>query len=108
MAKELKIKVVSVKEIKSKATGQKFTVYQTVDKQGKLMDLKFRRSAQNVPSDKCWIYVDSDKCNVSRRTEYPVLWVETVNRIEPLAVTRNNAEDYFDGAAGDESETSPF
>ena len=105
MAKELKIKVVSVKEIKSKVSGQKFTVYQTVDKQGKLMDLKFRRTAQNVPSDKCWIYVDSDKCNVSRRTEYPVLWVETVNRIEPLAVTRNNVEDYFDGAG---EEVSPF
>lgn len=102
MANELKIKVATVKEVKSKTSGQKFTVYQCVDNKGNLMDLKFRRDAQNVPKERCYIFVDADKCNVSRRSEYPVLWVETVNRIEPIVSARGNAAEYF--GTGDESE----
>lgn len=110
MAKELKIKVATVKEVKSRTTGQKFTVYQCVDNKGNLMDLKFRRDAQNVPKERCFIFVDDDKCNVSRKSEYPVLWVETVNRIEPLAQTRGNAADYFGSAdeAVQQEDPSPF
>lgn len=105
MAKERKFKVVSVKEIKSTTSGQKFLAYQTLDQDGNRIDLKFRRGAENVPTERCWIYVYEDKCNVSTKGEYPVLWVETVNRIEPLGI-KNNLDDYF--GAADDSEASPF
>ena len=105
MAKERKFKVVSVKEIKSKVSGQKFLAYQTLDQAGNRIDLKFRRAAQNVPTERCWIYVDEDKCNVSTKGEYPVLWVETVNRIEPLG-SKSNLDEYF--GAADDSEGNPF
>lgn len=100
MAKELKIKVVEVRDVETQS-GNKFKAYKTVDKNGKTMDLKFRRDAKNVPQERCWIYVDADKCNVTKNTEYPCCWVNTVNRIEPLEV-KINAEDYFDAADGEE------
>lgn len=95
--KELKLKVARVRECKTR-DGRKFNAFSTVDKTGTLMDLKFVTGCHNVPTDRCWIYVDSDKVNVSRKTEYPTVWVKDVNRIEPLTSGRTNAEDYFQAA----------
>ena len=108
MAKEFKIKVATVKEVKNQKTGQKFNVYQTVDKTGKLMDLKFRRTCANIPTERCYIFVDDDQCNVSRRTEYPTLWVSNVNRIEPLAAGAGNVGEFFETAGEAEADDNPF
>lgn len=98
MAKEVKIEVVEVKDVEK--NGLKFKAYKTEIKAGdgkekQVVDLKFRRDAKNVPQERCYIYVDVDQFNVSKKGRYPVVWVNTVNRIEPIK-TRANAEDYFD------------
>ena len=99
MAKEVKIEVVEVKDVKLD-NGRTFKAYKTEIKSGdgkekQVVDLKFRRDAKNVPQERCYIYVDVDQFNVSKKGRYPVVWVNTVNRIEPVK-TRANAEDYFD------------
>lgn len=99
MAKEVKIEVVEVKDVKLD-NGRTFKAYKTEIKAGdgkekQVVDLKFRRDAKNVPQERCYIYVDVDQFNVSKKGRYPVVWVNTVNRIEPIK-TRANAEDYFD------------
>lgn len=99
MAKEVKIEVVEVKDVKLD-NGRTFKAYKTEIKVGdgkekQVVDLKFRREAKNVPQERCYIYVDVDQFNVSKKGRYPVVWVNTVNRIEPIK-TRANAEDYFD------------
>lgn len=106
MAKEVKIKVVEVKDVKLQ-DGRTFKAYRGALKDGTVMDLKFRQDAQNKPSDRCWIYVSEGNFNVSRRKEYPVIWVTTVNRIEPLASKSSDAELFYsaDEAAG---EDNPF
>ena len=71
------------------------------------MDLKFVRGAHNVPTEKCWIYCDSANVNVSRRTEYPTVWVKDVNRIEPLTGGSTNAESYFDAVESTDA-VNPF
>lgn len=95
--KEMKLKVAKVRECRTK-DGRKFNAFSTVGKDGTLMDLKFVTGCHNIPTERCWIYVNSDMMNVSRRTEYPTVWVKEVNRIEPLTGGRSNAEDYFQTA----------
>ena len=108
MAKEVKIEVVEVKDIE--AAGRKFKAYKTIitagDLKGQVVDLKFRRDAKNVPSERCFIYVEADQFNVSRKGRYPVVWVNTVARIEPLKA-RSTGTDYFT-AADEESADSVF
>lgn len=109
MAKEVKIEIVQVKEIEK--NGRKFKAYQTIPTsgqfKGKRVDLKFRREAKNIPSDRCYIYVDDDQFNISTAGRWPVVWVNTVNRIEPLK-KKTNVADYFDAADADESGGNPF
>ena len=102
MAKELKIEVVEVRDVETKS-GLKFKAYKTVDKNGKMFDLKFRRDAKNIPSERCYIFVDSDKCNVTRNTRFPCCWVNTVNRIEPLNF-RSGSERFFETADTESAE----
>ena len=108
MAKEVKIEVIEVRDVE--AAGRKFKAYKTIitagELKGQVVDLKFRRDAKNVPTERCYLYVDGDQFNVSRKGRYPCVWVNTVNRIEPLKA-RTNGTDYFT-AADDESATSPF
>lgn len=109
MAKEVKIEVVEVRDVKLD-NGRTFKAYKTQitggSLKGKVVDLKFRADAKNVPQERCWIYVDNDQFNVSKSGRYPCVWVNTVNHIEPLKA-RSNTEDYFT-SADEESEESPF
>lgn len=79
--KEIKIRVIEVKEITTK-NGNKFNAYKTVDKKGKKLDLSFTKEVTLLPKKPCTIIVADDKCNVSTNREYPVLWVQEVIRIE--------------------------
>lgn len=108
MAKEVKIEVVEVKDVEK--NGLKFKAYKTEikgdDGKKQVVDLKFRREAKNVPQERCYIYVDVDQFNVSRKGRWPVVWVNTVARIEPLKA-RTAAEQYFT-VVDTESADSPF
>lgn len=109
MAKEVKIEVVEVRDVKLD-NGRTFKAYKTIPTGGKYkgekIDLKFVQGAENVPQERCFIYVDSDQYNLSERGRFPVYWIKTVKRIEPLKA-RTKADDDFT-AADEESAESPF
>lgn len=96
------IKIVQVKEITTK-DNRKFNAYKTVDKRGKLMDVKFVQGCRNVPVKPCTILVDPDQCNVDTTRQYPCLWVKNVEEIKET-VHKTNFDEYFADEIGDESE----
>ena len=100
--KEIKIRVIEVKEITAK-NGNKFNAYKTVDKRGKKLDLRFTRDVTLLPKKPCTIIVPEDKCNVSTNREYPVLWVQEVLRIEETQ-RKTNVSDYIGDEDADPNE----
>lgn len=109
MAKEVKIEVVEVKDVKLEG-GRSFKAYKTIPSGGKYkgekVDLKFVQGAENVPQERCYIYVDSDQYNLSERGRWPVYWVKTVKRIEPFKAKEDDKDDFT--AVDEESVDSPF
>ena len=109
MAKEVKIEVVEVKDVKLEG-GRSFKAYKTIPSGGKYkgakVDLKFVQGAENIPQDRCYIYVDSDQYNLSERGRYPVYWVKTVKRIEPFKAKESDKDDFT--APDGEDVVSPF
>ena len=91
---EKRIKIVEVKNIETK-DGKKFTAFKALDKNGKRIDCKFTRTVLNVPTQRCFIYVDDDAFNVDERKEFPVLWVKRINKIENIE-SENATNKYFD------------
>ena len=57
--------------------GREFTVYKAVQKDGKLMDCKFRKDV-TVPDDVDAVVVAAGKFNVDRSKRWPVLWIAEV------------------------------
>lgn len=94
MAKEIKIRVIEVKEVTARS-GNKFMAYKTVDKRGKKLDLRFTREVTLLPKKPCTIIVNDDKCNVSTNREYPILWVQEVIRIEDTTQRKTNVSEYI-------------
>lgn len=109
MAKEVKIEVVEVRDVKLES-GRSFKAYKTIPSGGKYkgekVDLKFVQGAENVPQERCYIYVDSDQYNLSERGRYPVYWVKTVKRIEPFKAKADDKDDFT--AVDEESADSVF
>ena len=91
----MKIKIIEVKEITAKQTGNKFTAYKAVTKQGKKIDCRFTKEVSILPTEPCYIVVDDDKANVDTNRQYPVLWVKEVKEILPFE-SNNNLSDFFD------------
>lgn len=91
----MKIKIISVDEIKTKA-GTTFTAYKAVTKEGKKIDCRFTRAVDpaKLPDQPCYIIVDDNMANVDTNRQYPVLWVKEVKSIEPFE-SRNNLADFF-------------
>ena len=63
------IEIVRVKEVKYNNTA--FLAYQAVDKNGRLIDVKFVKGCKNVPAEPCIIVVRTDNMNVDTRRRYP-------------------------------------
>ena len=92
---EMKVfKIIEVKEINTK-DGKKFNTYKTVAKNGKKLDVRFRKDCKNIPTEPCEILVKVENCNVDSTRQYPILWVTNVEEITPLE-RKSNIEDYFD------------
>ena len=91
------IKIIEVKEITAKSTGNKFTVYKAVTKQGKKIDCRFTKTVKPelIPTEPCYIVVDDDCANVDTNRQYPVLWVSEIKEVKPFE-NRNNLSDFFD------------
>ena len=93
MAK-VKFKIIEVKEITTK-DGQKFNAYKTIGKGGRKMDVRFVRTAKNIPTEPCVIVVDEANANVDNTRQYPILWIKDVEAIEEFE-RKNTLGEYFD------------
>lgn len=82
--KKIKI-IVKEREMKD-ANGKvkKFNTYKTVSKNGRFLDVKFRKEVTNLPTQNCYAIIDIDKMNVDKNREYPVLWVSAVESYESI------------------------
>lgn len=87
------IKVVKVTPIETK-DGKKFTAYKTVGKDGKLLDLRFRRDVTNTPTEPCVIVVADGNANVDTTRQYPVVWVNEIEEIKPLE-RKSNIDEFI-------------
>ena len=87
------IEIVRVKEVKYNNTA--FLAYHAVDKNGRLIDVKFVKGCQNVPTEPCIIVVRTDNMNVDTRRRYPCLWVKNVEQIKPVVYNNSSLDEYF-------------
>lgn len=87
------IEIVRVKEVKYNNTA--FLAYQAVDKNGILIDVKFVKGCQNVPTEPCIIVVRTDNMNVDTRRRYPCLWVKNVEQSKPIVHKKSTLDKYF-------------
>lgn len=70
--------------------GRSFDTYKTTSKNGRLMDVKFRKEVKDLPSGNCYAIIDVDNMNIDKNREYPVLWVSQVESYETL---ENNSKE---------------
>lgn len=73
-----------------------FYVYKGVQKNGKLIDVKFTRDVTNIPKiDNFIIEVSKDKINLDKDRKYPCYWVKEIlpvmqqSKIEDLENVKN-------------------
>lgn len=78
-----------VKEGTSK-DGKKFTYFKTLDKNGKLVDVRFRQDVTNKPVKTCNIVVLADDVNLDTKREYPCYWVKAIQEIREIEYTKND------------------
>lgn len=97
---EKRFKVIEVKEITTK-DGKKFNAYKTLANGGRKMDIRFTRTAHNIPTEPCVIVCNENDCNVDTSRQYPILWIKDVIAIEPFA-KKNNVSDFFSDISEDE------
>lgn len=90
---EIRIDVI-VKTIDKKDGSGSFLAYKGFTKRGKL-ELKFTKECENVPQEKCTIYVLPENVNINTQCRFPVIWVKKIERIEELQFS-NKVSEYFD------------
>ena len=90
-----KIKVY-VEERTNKETGKKFNSYKAVTKQGKI-DLRFTQDVKEEerPTKLCMLFVPENNVNVNQKSEFPVMWVSKISKIEDIEF-KQNINDYLD------------
>ena len=93
-----KIKTIEVEvrevEIEENGKQKKFLAYKAYQANGKKIDLKFRREANNIPKENCFIKVHVDNMNINRNKKFPELWVIDVIEIITLDERKHNEQDY--------------
>lgn len=93
----MKIKIIEVKEMQSATTKQKFMTYKTVDKNGRKMDLKFRKevNTKDITGPCTLVIEDAENVNVDTTKQYPCVWVRGFDSIEETE-RKSNVGDFFD------------
>lgn len=69
---------------KTTTNGKKFNTYKTTTKNGRLMDVKFRKEVKELPEANCYAVIGIDNMNVDKNREYPVLWVSAIETYESI------------------------
>lgn len=72
--------------------GREFTTYRAVQKDGKLMDCRFRKEVGAIPENIEAVEVTPGFFNVARNRRYPILWIKKVDRF----ITREDEVDTYD------------
>lgn len=62
--------------------GRSFNTYKTTTKNGRLMDVKFRKEVKELPTTNCYAIIGVDNMNVDANRQYPLLWVSAVESYE--------------------------
>ena len=62
--------------------GRSFNTYKTTTKNGRLMDVKFRKEVKELPTTNCYAIISVDNMNIDSNRQYPVLWVSAVESYE--------------------------
>lgn len=99
MEQTKKLKVV-VTERKTEE-GRTFNVFNTYSKNGRKMELKFRKEVKNIPDKNCHIICKIDDIHVNTSNEYPVVWVKGIQEIisnedEYTEANRTKVNEFFD------------
>lgn len=90
---EIKVKVTEV----TSQDGRKFNTFKAVQKDGRLVDLKFTKECKNVPPKSCTIVVPKDKINLDKNREYPCYWCKEILKIKESDKNKAvNLDDFFD------------
>jgi len=87
---------VEVREVTVTENGKekKFNAYKAYESNGRKVDLKFRKEADNIPKENCFIKVSADDMNKNTNKKYPEIWVKNVKEIIPLTARRHTEEEY--------------
>lgn len=86
MEKLLVIKVIG-KEVETEKNT--FVAFQAVQKDGKLMNVGFRKEVENAPK-KVGTYnltVESTKMNIDKNRTFPKLWIKEIVKVEKVEKT---------------------
>lgn len=75
-------------EERKTAEGKKFNVYKTFTKNGRKIDVKFRKEVKNLPEGNSYAIVDVDDMNVDKSKRFPVLWIAQVQGYEDITEVR--------------------
>lgn len=87
---ETKKTVNEVKEIRLIANevdgkdGKKWLAFKAVKKDGKLIDCRFVRACNIIPTESCIIVVDPAEINIATNRLYPILWVKNIIEIKSV------------------------
>lgn len=84
--KKIKVTVTA----KKTADGREFNTFKTYSKNGRAIELKFRKEVKNVPEKNCYITCDVDDMHLNTSGEFPVLWIKAIQSVEDMETA--NAE----------------
>lgn len=95
--RKIKIKVTP----KKTADGRTFNTFKTFSKNGRAIEVKFRKEVKNVPEKDCFIVANEDDLHLNTSGEYPVMWVQAIIDTEDLTTAsaeanRKKLAEYFD------------
>lgn len=95
--RKFKIKVTQ----KKTADGRTFNTFKTFSKNGRAIEVKFRKEVKNIPEKDCFIIVPADDAHLNTSGEYPVMWVKSISETLDLASesaesNRKKLSEYFD------------
>lgn len=89
--KNIKIYVEEKETKDENGKTRKFNVYHTYTKNGRKMQVKFRKEFTNLPTEKCTAVICKEDMNIDSSSRFPTLWVVEVQEYLPF-VTEEDTE----------------
>ena len=85
-------KIEIIVEEKKTSEGKKFNTYKTFTKNGRKIDVKFRKEVKNLPTENCFATIEVDSMNVDKSKRFPVLWVSEVVGYDSVDEVRKESQ----------------